>query len=125
MANKNKSKGYYHERKIVDWLTKIGIKAKRQPLSGALGGEYRGDIKVELMGHELVGEIKYRDRSGFPSPFTVLEGRDLAIYKRRHGDPQTIVIIKGEVFEQLMENKHEPEQTDTCIPEDRRSDHTS
>ena len=51
MANKNKSKGYYHERKIVEWLTKIGIKAKRQPLSGALGGEYRGDIKLELMGH--------------------------------------------------------------------------
>jgi hypothetical protein len=113
MANKNKSKGYYHERKIVEWLTKIGIKAKRQPLSGALGGEYRGDIKIKLMGHELVGEIKYRDKSGFPSPFTVLEGRDLAIYKRRTGEPQTIIILRGEVFEQIMENQNVTESGDT------------
>lgn len=113
MANKNKSKGYYHERKIVEWLTKIGIKAKRQPLSGALGGEYRGDIKIKLMGHELVGEIKYRDKSGFPSPFTVLEGRDLAIYKRRTGEPQTIIILRSEVFEQIMENQNVTESGDT------------
>lgn len=113
MANKNKSKGYYHERKIVEWLTKIGIKAKRQPLSGALGGEYRGDIKIKLMGHELVGEIKYRDKSGFPSPFTVLEGRDLAIYKRRTGEPQTIIILRAEVFEQIMENQNVTESGDT------------
>jgi hypothetical protein len=113
MANKNKSKGYYHERKIVEWLTKIGIKAKRQPLSGALGGEYRGDIKIKLMGHELVGEIKYRDKSGFPSPFTVLEGRDLAIYKRKTGEPQTIIILRGEVFEQIMENQNVTESGDT------------
>ena len=113
MANKNKSKGYYHERKIVEWLEKIGIKAKRQPLSGALGGEYRGDIKAEILGHELVGEIKYRDKSGFPSPFTVLDGRDFAIYKRRNGEPQTIVIFKGDIFQQLMENQHVTEHTDT------------
>jgi hypothetical protein len=119
MANKNKSKGYYHERKIVEWLTKIGIKTKRQPLSGALGGEYRGDIKSEILGHELVGEIKYRDKSNFPSPFTVLDGRDFAIYKRRNGEPQTIVILKGDIFEQLMENQHDTERTDTSPPEDR------
>ena len=100
MANKNKSKGYYHERKIVEWLTKVGIKTKRQPLSGALGGEYRG-------------EIKYRDKSNFPSPFTVLDGRDFAIYKRRTGEPQTIVIFKGDIFEMLMENQHDTEPRDT------------
>ena len=119
MANKNKQKGYYHERKIVEWLSKIGIKTKRQPLSGALGGEYRGDIKAELMGHELVGEIKYRDKSGFPSPCTVLDSRDFAIYKRRHGEPQTIVIFKGDIFEMLRENQHESERAETNTPEDR------
>ena len=119
MANKNKSKGYYHERKIVEWFQKIGIKTKRQPLSGALGGEYRGDIKVELMGHELVGEIKYRDKSGFPSPFTVLDGRDFAIYKRRTGEPQTIVIFRDDIFEMLMENQHVTEPRDTELPKDR------
>lgn len=105
MANRNKQKGSYHERRVVEWLQKIGLKAKRQPLSGSLGGEYSGDIKLELNGHELVGEVKYRDKSGFPSPFTVLEGRDIAFYKRRTGSPQTLVIVSGDTFLKLMENK--------------------
>lgn len=112
MANKNKSKGSYHERKIVEWLQAIGIKAKRQPLSGSLGGEYSGDIKLEIAGLELVGEVKYRDTSGFPSPFTVLDNRDMAFYKRRRGTPQTIVILDGEVFQKIMENINETAKPD-------------
>jgi hypothetical protein len=105
MANRNKNKGTYHEKWFVEWLKKIkGIKAKRQPLSGSLGGEYSGDIKLEINGQELVGEVKYRDTSSFPSPFKVLEGRDIAFYKRRRGTPQTLVIMSGDMFQQLMEN---------------------
>ena len=111
MANRNKLKGSYHEKWFLEWLQAIGIKAKLQPLSGALGGEYRGDIKLELMGHELVGEVKYRDLSGFPSPFSVLEQRDIAFYKRRRGTPQTLVIMSGDRFQQLMENIHGNENT--------------
>ena len=107
MANRNKNKGTYHEKWFVKWLKEQGIKAKRQPLSGSLGGEYSGDIKLELNGHELVGEVKYRDKSNFPSPFAVLESRDIAFYKRRRGTPQTLVIMSGETFEQLMENNNE------------------
>ncbi len=104
MANRNKIKGTYHEKWFVDWLTKAQIKAKRQPLSGSLGGEYSGDIKLELFGQELVGEVKYRDKSNFPSPFKVLKGRDIAFYKRRSGEPQTVVIMSGDQFLKLMEN---------------------
>ena len=51
----------------------------------------------------LVVEIKYRDKSSFPSPFKVLENRDIAMYKRRTGGkPQTIVIIDGDVFEEKI-----------------------
>ena len=107
MANRNKNKGTYHEKWFVNWLKEQGIKAKRQPLSGSLGGEYSGDIKLELNGHELVGEVKYRDKSNFPSPFAVLEGRDIAFYKRRRGTPQTLVIMSGETFKQIMENLNE------------------
>ena len=107
MANKNKSKGTYHEKWFITWLNAIGIKAKRQPLSGQSGGEYRGDIKLELMGHELVGEVKYRDTSGFPSPFSVLDKRDIAFYKRRTGTPQVVVIMDGDTFIKLMENTDE------------------
>jgi len=106
MANKNKNKGTYHEKWFVEWLNKIGIKAKRQPLSGSLGGEYSGDIKLEVKEIQMVGEVKYRDKSNFPNPFSVLEGRDIAFYKRRRGTPQTLVIMSGNMFEQLMENSN-------------------
>lgn len=107
MANNNKSKGTYHEKWFVKWLNEIKaqIKAKRQPLSGSLGGEYSGDIKLTIKDQELVGEVKYRDKSNFPSPFKVLESRDIAFYKRRTGQPQTVVIMDGDTFLKLMENK--------------------
>ena len=104
MANRNKIKGTYHEKWIVDWLTKAKMKAKRQPLSGIVGGEYSGEIKLELFRQELVVEVKYRDKSNFPSPFTVLDRRDIAFYKRRTGSPQTLVIMSGDQFLKLMEN---------------------
>ena len=109
MANRNKNKGTYHEKWFVDWLTKAKIKAKRQPLSGSLGGEYSGDIKLEVFGREMVGEVKYRDTSNFPSPFSVLDRRDIAFYKRRTGSPQTLVIMSGDEFQQLMEKINEGE----------------
>jgi Holliday junction resolvase len=107
MPNKNKTKGTYHEKWIVDWLNDMGIPAKRQPLSGSLGGEWSGDVIVQLMGHRLVGEVKYRDLSGFPSPFSVLTNRDIAFYKRRRGAPQVVVVMSGDTFQRLMEKQDE------------------
>jgi hypothetical protein len=108
MANRNKSKGTYHEKKVVDWLNTIQapLEAKRVPLSGSLGGEYSGDIHLYINGQKLVGEVKYRDKSNFPSPYTVLEGRDIAFYKRRRGTPQSLVIMTAEQFQQLLENSY-------------------
>ena len=97
MANKNRDKGNYHERWFVNWLQELGFQAKRQPLSGALGGEYSGDIIWKLGRLELVVEVKYRDKSNFPNPFTVV--RDVAFYKRKVGTPKTLVIFDGDVFE--------------------------
>ena len=114
MANRNKSKGTYHEKWFVDWLNKIKakIEAKRVPLSGSLGGEYSGDIHLWINGQKLVGEVKYRDKSNFPSPFKVLEGRDIAFYKRRTGNPQTLVIMSGDQFKNFMEKKNESNSTE-------------
>ncbi len=66
---------------------------------------------------ELVGEVKYRDTSNFPSPFKVLEGREIAFYKRRKGKPQTLVIMTGEEFQKRMEDTHGiSEQDDQGTP---------
>lgn len=97
MASKSRNKGNYHERWFVKWLEELGFTAKRQPLSGSLGGEYSGDIIWKLGQHELVVEVKYRDKSNFPNPFTVV--RDVAFYKRKTGMPKTLVIFDGDVFE--------------------------
>ena len=73
MANRNKNKGTYHEKWFVNWLNEIKapIKAKRQPLSGSLGGEY----------------------------------------------PQTLVIMSGDEFQQLMEKANgNAEQNDKGSP---------
>lgn len=107
MASKSRAKGDYHEKKFVEWLKALGFKAKRQPLSGALGGEYSGDIIWEVKGNPMVVEVKYRDKSGFPNPFTVV--RDVLFYKRRTGTPKTLVIFDGDVFAEkiaplLLEN---------------------
>ena len=106
MANRNKNKGTYHEKWFVEKLNQIEakIEAKRVPLSGSLGGEYSGDIHLFIDGKKLVGEVKYRDKSNFPSPYKVLEGRDIAFYKRRTGSPQSLVIMTLEQFQQLLEN---------------------
>jgi Holliday junction resolvase len=100
MASKSRAKGDYHERVFVKWLQKIGFKAKRQPLSGALGGEYSGDIIWQVGQNDLVVEVKYRDKSNFPNPFTVV--RDVLFYKRREGKPKTLIIFDGDVFEEKI-----------------------
>jgi hypothetical protein len=100
MATSQRRKGSYHETKVLEWLQKLGFKTKKQPLSGQLGGEYRGDLLLEIGRQQLVVEIKYRDGGSFPSPFTVLDERDLAIYKRKTGTPKSVVIIDTEIFEE-------------------------
>lgn len=101
-------------RKVVRQLAqRTRHQSEKATLSGSLGGEYSGDIKLELNGQELVGEVKYRDKSNFPSPFTVLEGRDIAFYKRRTGSPQTLIIMSGETFQQLMEKNNGKENQDS------------
>ena len=118
MANKNRDKGNYHERWFVNWLQELGFTAKRQPLSGALGGEYSGDIIWKLGRLELVVEVKYRDKSNFPNPFTVV--RDVAFYKRKVGTPKTLVIFDGDVFERdiapLLTKKKRESKSE--LPED-------
>jgi len=98
MANKNRNKGIYHEKEIVKWLTSLNFKAKKQPLSGSLGGEYRGDILWTIGERELVAEVKYRDKSNFPNPFTLFDERDVVIFKRRNGSPKMIVMFEADLF---------------------------
>lgn len=109
MANKNRNKGIYHEKWFEKWLKKIGVKVKRQPMSGALGGEYIGDLLIEHNDQRFICEVKYRDKSTFPSPFSLFKNKDIVLFKRRHkvdNESQVLVIFTQESFEKFMENTH-------------------
>jgi hypothetical protein len=105
MASRARNKGNYHENWFIKLFKAWKIKAKKQPLSGSLGGEYRGDIILTINGKELITEVKYR-KGTFPSPFSVLDGRDAAIYKRGNGtNPKWILILPDHVVEKLWRSK--------------------
>ena len=105
MASRARAKGNYHENWFIKLFKTWKIKAKKQPLSGSLGGEYRGDIVLTINGIELITEVKYR-KGTFPSPFTVLARRDAAIYKRGNGtDPKWVLILPDHVVEKIWRSK--------------------
>lgn len=58
MTSKSKIKGTREESQIVKKLKENGIEASRVPLSGALGGEHSGDIKIK--GFKRPFEVKLR-----------------------------------------------------------------
>ena len=102
MASKSKNKGSYHERWFLKLFNSLGIRTKKQPLSGSLGGEYRGDLTIGIGDKNLIVEVKYRDSSQFPNVFNLLEDKDLAVCKRKKGSPRYCVIIKDEVWEDVF-----------------------
>ena len=75
MVSKSKAKGSYHERWFLKLFNSLGITTKKQPLSGSLGGEYRGDLTVDIAGKSWIVEVKYRDTSQFPNVFNLLEDK--------------------------------------------------
>ena len=60
MGSSQRNKGSYHERWWVQWFESLGAKAKRQPLSGSMGGEFSGDIKIESTNGPVIAESKYQ-----------------------------------------------------------------
>ena len=51
---------------------------------------------------EYIVEVKYRAVDGFPNPFKVLDNRDIALYKRKTGDPRWVVIIPDKIFKEIL-----------------------
>jgi hypothetical protein len=102
MASKSKIKGNYHENWFVKLFNSWKLSCKRVPLSGSLGGEHTGDIKLMINGKEYVVEVKYRAVDKFPSVFKTLVNRDIALYKRKNGDPRWVAIIPDNIFEELF-----------------------
>ena len=105
MTSKSKAKGTYHENYFVKLFKEWGLKVRKQPLSGALGGEYSGDLVITINGEDYITEVKYRKEKGFPSPFTVLKNRDVAWFKlgkNEEGSPKWVLIIPDYIVEKFI-----------------------
>ena len=110
MTSKSKAKGTYHENYFVKLFKEWGLKVRKQPLSGALGGEYSGDLVITINGEDYITEVKYRKEKGFPSPFTVLKNRDVALFKlgkNEEGSPKWVLIIPDYIVEKLIKGKQD------------------
>ncbi len=58
---------------------------------------------MELNGHEIIVEVKYRKNSSFPSPFTVMQNRDAVIYKRGgNAEPRWVMFFSEETVSKLF-----------------------
>lgn len=67
MGKSQRDKGARNERGVVNFWKEQGVKAARVPLSGAVGGEYAGDVDLYAFGPQdapLVGEVKARATGG-------------------------------------------------------------
>ena len=82
MATSQRRKGSYHEKWWCKWFEDKGCAAKRQPLSGQLGGEHGGDIKIQSKVGGLVAESKYQT-----------EGRGFSFLTKTHNEQQADIYL--------------------------------
>ena len=96
-GSRSKKKGYRNEILMRDLLRGLGIRAERQPVSGAIP-EYPGDIKIE---GDFIGEVKCRNNGGgFLMIYRWLAFKDFAFLKQDKKDP--IVCMKWPEFAKLI-----------------------
>lgn len=76
----SRDKGARTERALVRYLQEAGFAAERIPLSGAMGGKFKGDISVPVLTHDWTIEVKCR-ADGFKQIYDYLDGANAAIIK--------------------------------------------
>ena len=104
MSSKSKIKGTRIERKIVKLFEDMGIKARRQPLSGALQ-DFPHDVQVQLMGG-LNCEVKARkDGKGFATIKKWKGSADLLIMVEDYDEP--CVLMNWRLWPQIAKRLKE------------------
>jgi hypothetical protein len=93
-----KRKGRRVEQELVRLLFELGLVCSRVPLSGAAGGNFSGDIQLELLGRVRTVEVKARRE--FRTLHSWLAGRDLVLLKADWQDP--IVVLPLSLFAEIV-----------------------
>lgn len=93
-----RQKGNRFEAEAVMLLNDAGIPARRIPLSGAIGGEFAGDITMTVNGEKWIAECKVR-AEGFKMLYDWLGGHKALFLKRDRSE--TLVLIRLSDFAAL------------------------
>jgi len=96
-----RTKGASFEREVVNWHKDRNVEAERIPLSGAVKGNYSGDLKI---GPEqaLLAECKRRARA-WQDLYDALDqdGSDMLFIRKDR--ERTLVVLPLETYEAFLE----------------------
>ena len=97
----SRDKGASFEREVVNWHKARDVPAERIPLSGAVKGNYAGDIKIgPTLG--MVAECKRRAR-GFGTLYAALEQDDSDLLFVRDDRKETLVVMPLQTYEAFLQ----------------------
>lgn len=96
-----RDKGANYEREIVNWHRERGVEAERIPLSGAVKGNYKGDLKIGPQ-QALLAECKRRARA-YQDLYDALDqdGSDMLFVRKDR--ERTLVVLPLETYEGILE----------------------
>ena len=89
------------EREIVNWHKDRGVAAELIPLSGAVKGNYSGDIKIGPQ-LALLAECKRRARA-YQDLYDALDQDDSDMLFVRRDRGRTLVVLPIETYEAVLE----------------------
>ena len=96
-----RGKGMRVERMIVNMHKNAGIVASKVPLSGQVGGEDSGDVRVGPINRRLLSEVKTRGKGQHFVMITAWLGdNDLLFCKADHKPP--LVIMPWKIYLKLV-----------------------
>jgi hypothetical protein len=102
MTSKAKRKGTRIENLIVKLHIAVGLRCRRVPLSGSLGGDFSGDLDI---GNELQfkGEVKSRKSgAGFKVISAWLGENNFLFLHENHKTP--LVVMTWETYQEMMQH---------------------
>ena len=97
----SRDKGANFEREVVNWHKDRNVEAERMPLSGAVKGNYSGDLKIGPQ-QALLAECKRRARA-WQDLYDALDQDNSDMLFIRKDRERTLVVLPLETYEAFLE----------------------
>ena len=97
----SRDKGAKFEREVVNWHKDRNVAAERIPLSGAVKGNYSGDLKIGPQ-QALLAECKRRARA-WQDLYDALDQDNSDMLFIRKDRERTLVVLPLETYEAFLE----------------------